>query len=222
MFVRLAVLTAALLGSGCAGPRAAAPAPAVMGRVDPAADPAADRIVLGEGARAAGAASDRRVSDEGARAATDASATRSTAAAGVPVTLPPLRLQTLDGQDTELQAALGGKVALVAVWATWCKTCKGELAALTRLAERAPGATVIGVAVGEARDTVAAFVARRGLRYRQLVDEEFRLPRAIGSDRIPTTLVVDRDGRIIHLGGALDETALAAFRSELEKASAVK
>jgi cytochrome c biogenesis protein CcmG, thiol:disulfide interchange protein DsbE len=131
-------------------------------------------------------------------------------------------LQTLDGQVTDLRAALGGRVALVALWATWCKTCKGELAALARLSERAAaqGATVLGVAVGETRDTVAAFVARRGLPYLQLVDEEYRLAQAIGSDRIPTTLVLDRDGHIIYQGGLLDDQALAALRSELKRAAA--
>jgi peroxiredoxin len=131
-------------------------------------------------------------------------------------------LQTLDGQVTDLRAALGGRVALVALWATWCKTCKGELAALARLSERAAaqGATVLGVAVGETRDTVAAFVARRDLPYLQLVDEEFRLPQAIGSDRIPTTLVLDRDGHITYQGGPLDDHALAALRNELKKAAA--
>jgi cytochrome c biogenesis protein CcmG, thiol:disulfide interchange protein DsbE len=135
--------------------------------------------------------------------------------------LPRVRLVTLDGQVTELQAALGGRVALVAVWATWCKSCKAELSALTRLAEQAAaqGATVLGVAVGETRDTVAAFVARRGLRYPQLVDEEFRLAQAIGNDRIPTTLVLDRTGRVTYHGGPLDENALAALSSELKKAS---
>jgi peroxiredoxin len=131
-------------------------------------------------------------------------------------------LLTLDGKVTELRAALAGRVAVVALWATWCKTCKGELASLARLSERAAaqGATVLGVAVGETRDTVAAFVARRGLPYPQLVDEEFQLAQAIGSDRIPTTLVLDRDGHIIYQGGPLDDNALAALRTELKRAAA--
>lgn len=136
-----------------------------------------------------------------------------------PRVLPPVDLLTLDGQVTQLQAAARGRVTLVALWATWCKACKGELPALARLSERAAaqGAAVLGVAVGETRDTVAAFVSRRGLRYPQLVDEEFRLSALIGSDRIPTTIILDRQSRITYVGGPLDEGALAALRTELNR-----
>jgi thiol-disulfide isomerase/thioredoxin len=141
-----------------------------------------------------------------------------------PLVLPPVDLLTLDGQVTQLQAVAGGRVTVVALWATWCKTCKGELPALARLSERAAaqGAAVLGIAVGETRDTVAAFVSRRGLRYPQLVDEEYRLSALIGSDRIPTTLILDRHARITYVGGPLDESALAALRTELQRPSAVQ
>jgi peroxiredoxin len=132
--------------------------------------------------------------------------------------LPAVELLTLDGQPTRLQQALQGRVAVVAVWATWCEACSAELDALTRLADRAAshGAVVVAVAVGEKRSTVAAFVARRGLRYPQLVDENFQLADALGQSRVPTTLVIDRNGGIVYAGGALDESALAALRSALD------
>jgi peroxiredoxin len=130
-----------------------------------------------------------------------------------PDVLPSLDLLTLGGQTRSLRAALGGRAALVALWATWCKGCKEELDDLKRLAERAATleVTVLGVAVGEPRAAVAEFVARYGLRYPQLVDEEYRLPAAIGHDDLPATLVIDRAGRITFIGGALDERALAAL-----------
>ena len=133
--------------------------------------------------------------------------------------LPAVELLTLEGQPTHLQKALEGKVALVAVWATWGEACATEFEALERLAERASprGGVVLAVAVGEKRSTVAEFVARRGLKYSQLVDEEFRLADALGQSRVPATLVIDRDGRIIYTGGTLDDSALAAMRGALEK-----
>jgi peroxiredoxin len=133
--------------------------------------------------------------------------------------LPAVELLTLEGQPTRLQQALEGKVALVAIWATWCEACASEFEALARLAERADakGGVVVAVAVGEKRSTVAEFVARRGLKYSQLVDEDFRLADALGQNRVPTTLVVDREGRIVFTGGALDDSALTAMRGALER-----
>jgi peroxiredoxin len=137
--------------------------------------------------------------------------------------LPPVELVTLDGQPTHLQQVLAGKVALVAIWATWCEACASEFEALERLAERAgaKGGVVVAVAVGEKRSTVAEFVARRKLKYSQLVDEEFRLADALGQSRVPATLVIDRDGRIVYTGGTLDEGALTAMRGVLEKNTAL-
>jgi hypothetical protein len=91
--------------------------------------------------------------------------------------------------------------------------------ALNRLdASTASGgdAVVIGVAVGEPRETVAAFVRRRGLRYTQLVDEDFRFADSIGERRVPTTLVLDREGRIVYRGDALDTRGLDALREAVD------
>jgi peroxiredoxin len=131
--------------------------------------------------------------------------------------LPTTPVTTLDRHMTALPAALQGRPALVSLWATWCDACKTELDALERLHARAKerGGVVVGVAIGEPRDKVAEFVAAHGLHYEQLVDEDFALADALGERKVPTTLVVDRSGRVVYVGGALDEKALAAFRASL-------
>jgi thiol-disulfide isomerase/thioredoxin len=153
-----------------------------------------------------------------------ASCATAPAPAPPPSDLPSVELLTLEGQPTHLRKALEGKVALVAVWATWCEACAAEFESLARLSERAGahGGLVLAVAVGEKRSTVAQFVARRGLRYPQLVDEEFRLADALGQTRVPATLVIDRAGRIVFTGGTLDESALVAMRAALERDVALR
>jgi peroxiredoxin len=128
---------------------------------------------------------------------------------------------TLSGEPTQVASVAHGRVALVSLWATWCDGCQRELDALNRLdASTAPGgdAIVIGVAVGERRETVAAFVRRRGLRYTQLVDEEYRFADSIGERRVPATLVLDREGRIVYRGDALDARGLDALRDAVDSA----
>lgn len=124
----------------------------------------------------------------------------------------------LDRQSTSLPAVTRGQPALVVLWATWCKSCTSELAELDRLHARVRGrALVLGVAVGEPYETVRDFVAPRDLHYGQFVDEEFRLADALGSERVPSTLVVDRDGSVRYRGGALDGKALAALREAMSE-----
>jgi peroxiredoxin len=135
--------------------------------------------------------------------------------APVSAALPGAHVVTLDGTVTDLAAATHGRAALINLWATWCDGCVAELDALKRLDAQTTGqegAVVIGVAVGETRQTVAAFARDRRLAYTQLVDEDFALADALGERRVPATLVVDRTGRIVYRGGAMDEGSLAAFR----------
>ncbi len=130
----------------------------------------------------------------------------------------PAPVVTLSGQSTEVASVARGRVALVSLWATWCDGCEREIDALNRLdasTGSASDAVVIGVAVGEQREKVAEFVQRRGLRYTQLVDEEFRFADSVGERRVPATLVLDRAGRIVYRGDALDARGLAALREAL-------
>ena len=131
--------------------------------------------------------------------------------------LPAVELRTLDGRPARLDEIAHGRPALVSLWATWCEACAGELDALARLhdATRGAGAAVIAIAVGEPHAQVAAFVQRRALPYVQLVDERFQLADALGQSRVPATVVLDRNGRVVYRGGVFDEAALAAFRRVL-------
>jgi peroxiredoxin len=135
--------------------------------------------------------------------------------------LPATALVTLDGDPADLGAIVRGRAAVVSLWATWCDACLEETSALQRLDTQAGArgdAVVVGIAVGEPRAKVAAFAREHGLHYARLVDEEFRLADALGQPRLPATLVVDRAGRIVYRGGALDAAGLAAFRDALGEA----
>jgi thiol-disulfide isomerase/thioredoxin len=144
-------------------------------------------------------------------------------ASAAPGVLPAARVVHVDGQETDLPSVVRGRVALVSFWATWCEACDGEMAALSRLEQRAQArqdALVVTVAVGETRDAAVEFARRRGLAGVQLVDEDFRLADALGQRQVPATLVVDRQGRIVYRGGALDAAGLAAFRGALDEPQA--
>ena len=147
--------------------------------------------------------------------ATGASSPRADAPAAMWTPLPAVELSNLTGGTAGVRGLAEGRVALVSMWATWCDACMKELDALNRLdASTAAGrdAVVIGVDVGEDPDTVAAFAKRRGLRYAQLVDRDFVFADALGQRRVPATLVVDRHGRIVYRGDALDTRSLEALR----------
>ena len=134
--------------------------------------------------------------------------------------LPPMPVETLAGEPTQIDTILQGRVALVSLWATWCDGCQREIEALNRLDETTSSrhdAVVIGVAVGEPRAKVAEFARSRRLRYVQLIDTTFAFADALGERHVPATLVVDRSGRIVYRGNALDAEGLSALRGAIER-----
>ena len=130
-------------------------------------------------------------------------------------------LADLDSRPITLAKVLAGRPALVNLWAPWCERCKTELPDLDRLSRRLEGCGVIvGVAVGEDAPHTAAFVHERGLVYPQVVDEGFHLADALRQSRVPTTLIVDGEGTIVHVGFAVDQAAISALEAALSRADA--
>jgi len=133
------------------------------------------------------------------------------------VTLPAVELSRSDGHAESLKAALGGSVAVIDLWATWCTACEQERPKLERLhaAYRARGLRVIGLNVGETPSVVSAYLAESRISYPIFLDPDFRMADALGEKRLPTILVVDRDGRIVQRSSTLDAETLATIKSHL-------
>jgi thiol-disulfide isomerase/thioredoxin len=125
----------------------------------------------------------------------------------------------LDGREVSV-AADTGRVRVVDFWATWCEPCREQLPALDRLAraygER--GLAVYGVAFDEDLAMVEAFVREAPVAFPILWDKGgARLSDPYGITRLPTTLVVDRAGRVrsVHLG--FDLAAERALEAEVRR-----
>jgi len=114
---------------------------------------------------------------------------------------PPLRLKDIEGRFHDL-AALKGKVVLVNFWATWCPPCRREMPSMDRLARKLTGEdfVVLAVDVGEDADTVEAFLSQLdgGHAFPILLDTRGRTMQAWGTGGLPTTYLVDRQGRIAY------------------------
>ncbi len=112
---------------------------------------------------------------------------------------PAIALDDLEGGRTDL-AALRGRVVLVNFWATWCPPCRREMPSMERLRQALAGEafTVLAVNVGEAEDTVFAFTGQLepAPAFTILLDRDSAALRAWPVKGLPTTFVVDREGRL--------------------------
>jgi thiol-disulfide isomerase/thioredoxin len=108
---------------------------------------------------------------------------------------------TLDG-DAWSAADARGKVVVLNVWATWCPPCEAEAPELKKAAEAvaADGKPVVFMGINT-RDNAAsgrATIKRQGIPYPSLDDREGLMVLALQgkAPTPPTTLVLDRQGRI--------------------------
>ncbi len=117
-----------------------------------------------------------------------------------PRPLPELRF--VDGEGRPLTLAdFRGKVILLNIWATWCIPCLREMPTLDRLQAKLGGprfeVVVLSIDIGGV-SVVKKFY--RALRLEALgiyVDKTTRARTALGITGIPTTLLIDRQGREI-------------------------
>ena len=120
----------------------------------------------------------------------------SSAAAARPAA-PPTRVTTLDGNVIDL-ADLKGRVVLIDFWATWCPPCRAELPHFQALYTKyQPRLQILGLAMDqEGASAVAPFVKAQGVTYPIALGTE-ALGNAYGGIRgIPTTFLIDQQGRI--------------------------
>lgn len=98
-------------------------------------------------------------------------------------------------------AGFRGRTVLLNIWATWCAPCREEMPALDRLQAELGGPAFEVVALSIDRggaDAVRAFYEKVGIANLAVyIDRPNASGRALRVVGIPTTLLMDRDGREI-------------------------
>ena len=113
-------------------------------------------------------------------------------------TAPAFALKTPDGETISLEE-LRGRYVFVRFWADWCKSCRTEMPMIEgqyRL-HREDGLRVLAVNVRQDAATASRFAGEVGISYPVLLDTDGGVAKAYGVVGLPTTFLVDRDGKIV-------------------------
>lgn len=116
---------------------------------------------------------------------------------------PDFTLKSLDGGNLRLDE-YRGQVVLINFWASWCGPCRQEMPLLDRLHQRYEdtGFAVLGVNVEGEVAPAREIVDKTNVSFPVLIDEGQLVSELYKLEAMPSTVVVDRDGRIryIHRG----------------------
>jgi thiol-disulfide isomerase/thioredoxin len=105
-----------------------------------------------------------------------------------------------DGQGRARSLAeFRGKVVLLNIWATWCSPCRREMPALDRLQTALGGADfeVVALSIDRAGiEAVRKFYAEVGVtKLAMYIDGAGKAVHELSAVGLPTTLLIDREGR---------------------------
>ena len=117
---------------------------------------------------------------------------------------PDFLLKDADGKTVHL-SDYKGKVVLLDFFATWCGPCKIEIPWFKEFERQHKdrGFSVLGVSMDdEGWEVVKPFLQELGVNYRVVIGNDMTAQSYGGVDALPTTFLIDREGRIaaVHVG----------------------
>jgi thiol-disulfide isomerase/thioredoxin len=107
-------------------------------------------------------------------------------------------MQGLNGPSRRL-ADFRGKPLLINVWASWCGPCQQEMASLERLAwqENKIPFAVIGISTDDYPEKALALLNKTHATISHFIDRQLQLENLLGANRLPLTVLVDGNGRVV-------------------------
>jgi len=108
-------------------------------------------------------------------------------------------LSTLDGKRVTL-SKLRGQVVVLDFWATWCGPCRRWLPTVAKLSRELTGrgVRIFAVNLHEPVPQVRSYLAQSKIVVPVLLDADGKIGLDYGAQSIPLTVIVGRDGKIVH------------------------
>jgi thiol-disulfide isomerase/thioredoxin len=123
------------------------------------------------------------------------------------------RMRGLNGPD-RLLSQYRGKPLLINVWASWCGPCRQEMGSLERLAWQDQGQrfAMIGISTDDSEPAAKRYLQTANATINHYIDRALELENMLGAERLPLTLLVDSNGRVLdrYYGAREWDTAEAA------------
>ena len=107
-------------------------------------------------------------------------------------------IRGLNGPTRNLTEFLG-RPLVINVWASWCGPCRAEMASLERLAwlDESGDLTVIGISTDDYADRAMDALTKSNATISHFIDVNLVMEKMLGASRLPLTVLVAPDGRVL-------------------------
>lgn len=126
-------------------------------------------------------------------------------------------LKTVDGEEIDLSQYYGKKPVYLKFWATWCVPCLQQMPGFEKI-QQAMGDEIQIIAVNtgfsDDRESVLAYRKKHGLSMPIVIDDG-RLAANLNLRVTPQHVLIDRSGKIIHVGHLDDQELHDALQKVL-------
>lgn len=116
-------------------------------------------------------------------------------------------LYNSEQRDYNLKNAKG-KVVFINLWATWCPPCVAEMPSIQELYSEYNKEVVFLIIAQDEPEKVNAYLKENGFNF-PVFYQKSKTPELLSSDKIPTTFILDKKGRIV-----VEKTGAADWDSE--------
>ncbi len=131
---------------------------------------------------------------------------------------PEFQLKDLRGQPVSL-AGLKGKVVVIDFWASWCGPCRESMPFLEKLSKtyRDKGLVVLGVNIDNELKAAQKFLSEVPISFAVVNDAEKKVAKAYGPPTMPSSYLIDRQGRVRHVHAGFKTSDAKGIEGEILK-----
>lgn len=121
-------------------------------------------------------------------------------------------------------AALRDKVVYVDFWASWCGPCKQSFPWMNEMQTKygAQGLTIVGINVDKKRADAEGFLKGTPANFTVAYDEKGGTPTAYQIKGMPSSYLIDRNGKVIATHAGFRPEEAAALEAKLRAALGLK
>ena len=130
---------------------------------------------------------------------------------------PDFVLKSASGKNIRL-SELKGRVVMLNFWATWCGPCAEEIPHLNKLHESLDtyDFELLGINLDEDQSKAMHLANKLNVNFPILFDKEKDVSKSFSIDAMPTTILIDRSGKIRHINRGFKKGSIEKYYSQIQ------